>query len=756
MKRQGSEGGTRLRGQPAWRVRRRGSAPVIHGSSGSPPPPLTATLPHLPQKMSPPLPGDRPAGDLMKRMQSWAVGSQSEQVGLYSFDRRAGNIELSSSLSNTLSDQLEEALGREHQELRVLLQTWERRVERRKQEHVRQQKEILQRMLREHAPVQSGVQSEPRSTPHYRSRGSVENDAEREKADVGSAFTSEAQDQNRAPDLGCDTDATQKTDVAQKADLEAKLSCTLTQPLEQSDPNELPAEKTAPAPPDVDSAAQEVEKALSSSSNDSDSTVLEKKKRTSAWLKNSPSAVVGCHTSRGPMYPSSWRRYVKPDTPASRSRNNFHIVARISDRMSTLQYVTKSRMYEWLSAMLIVLNGLFIGYQTDWIAGAAAELAGQGLSPLVNEPPSFVVLQGLFSVAFAAELCLRWAADGALKFFQTQDCWWNMFDVFVVVLSIMDFVITLVEQAATGGNSVMGNISVLRVARVIRIIRVARVIRVMRFFRELRMMIYSILGSLKALVWSVAVLLLMFFIFGISLTLGTVYHLDTVEVWQSDSTKMLRSSFGSLPRSILSLYMAMSGGRNWGEFYDTLSDVSGAYALLFVFFVTVAIFAVGNVVTGIFVENALESNQTDKEVLVQDELDAKRAYFFHMQEVFEELDDDTDGVITVDEFERKLDDERVIAYFNVLNLDVSDARMLFTLLDYDQSGEVAIEEFLAGCNKLKGESRSLDLAIMQMEIRWLKEAFLGFADFMESTVTKKGGVATDSPGRRGRRSSTVP
>uniref|UniRef100_A0A7S1WXH9 EF-hand domain-containing protein n=1 Tax=Alexandrium catenella TaxID=2925 RepID=A0A7S1WXH9_ALECA len=281
-----------------------------------------------------------------------------------------------------------------------------------------------------------------------------------------------------------------------------------------------------------------------------------------------------------------------------------------------------------------------------------------------------------------------------------------------------------------------------------RILRVARVIRVMRFFRELRMMIYSILGSMKALLWSVAVLTLMFFIFGISLTLGTIYHLDTIDLWESAETEDLRRSFGSLPRSILSLYMAMSGGRNWGDFFRILLDVSGSYSLLFLLFVTVAIFAVGNVVTGIFVENALESNQTDKETLVQDEMEARKDYFSHMQEVFNELDDDTDGVITMDEFERKLDDERVIAYFNVLNLDVSDARMLFTLLDYDQSGEVAVEEFLAGCNKLKGESRSLDLAIMQLEVRWLKEAFLGFADFMADSMNKNKTDGRTSPTRR--------
>merc|ERR1712050_806679 len=115
-----------------------------------------------------------------------------------------------------------------------------------------------------------------------------------------------------------------------------------------------------------------------------------------------------------------------------------------------------------------------------------------------------------------------------------------------------------------------------------------------------------------------------------------------------------------------------------------------------------------------------------------------------MQDIFEEMDDDNTGCISIDEFETKLDDERVIAYFNALKLDVSDARTLFTLLDYDESGAIAIEEFVVGCHKLKGESRSLDIAIIQYELKWLKKAFLGFADFVERSL-KRVETSTGSP-----------
>uniref|UniRef100_A0A7S0B6Y0 EF-hand domain-containing protein n=1 Tax=Pyrodinium bahamense TaxID=73915 RepID=A0A7S0B6Y0_9DINO len=397
---------------------------------------------------------------------------------------------------------------------------------------------------------------------------------------------------------------------------------------------------------------------------------------------------------------------------------------------SVLQRLTQSRVYELLSGTLILLNAIFIGWQTEYMSETAQSLAAQGLSPAVVEPVHFLAIQALFCTLFGVDLVLRWCADGALQFFQTSDRYWNMFDIFVVLFSFVDFFFALVEKAEAGAT-VLSNISVLRVMRVIRIVRVAKIIRVMRFFRELRMMVYSILGSLKSLLWSLMVLTAMFFIFGISLTMGTIEHLDTPEMWRDEKNTILLQRFGSLRSSILSLYMAMSGGRNWGDLYDILQDLPMTYRALFLVFITFAIFAVVNIVTGIFVENALQSQQTDRDIIVQEELESKREYFRQMKEVFDELDDDNTGCISEKEFEAKLNDERVIAYFNALKLDVNDAHTLFMLLDYDQSGEISIEEFVAGCHKLKGESRSLDIAIIQYEVLWLKEAFLGFADFAE-------------------------
>ena len=122
------------------------------------------------------------------------------------------------------------------------------------------------------------------------------------------------------------------------------------------------------------------------------------------------------------------------------------------------------------------------------------------------------------------------------------------------------------------------------------------------------------------------------------------------------------------------------------------------------FYIMFVIFAVGNIVTAVFVDSAMQANNHDRQVIVQEEMDAKKDYIDALHSVFEELYVDGTGFITLEEFETHIGEELVVAYFNSWKLDVSDARTLFTLLDVDGSNEVSIDEFIGGCFRLQGES----------------------------------------------------
>jgi hypothetical protein len=385
------------------------------------------------------------------------------------------------------------------------------------------------------------------------------------------------------------------------------------------------------------------------------------------------------------------------------------------------------------------VNSIFLGWQTQYLAHLYEDRAWAN-EPLGDPPSIFFAFHCIFCALFTVELGLRWKAEGFVDFFRTQEMSWNVLDVVVVGGSLIEMGLDFMSFLTNSEKSeALQNVSVLRVLRVVRIVRIARVIRVMRFFRELRMMIFSILGCLKNLMWVLVVLGMTFYVFGVAFTSAVTDYLDTPEKWRDEENELLCFQFGTIDKAFLSLFMSMSGGNDWSAYYETLVVLPPWYRFGFLMFIIFCLFAVVNIVTGVFVESALQSNVKDRDIVVHEELQTKKQYLQAMQEIFEEMDEDGKGTISLCEFEDKLQDERVIAYFNVLKLDVSDAVILFQLLDGDQSDEVGIDEFLEGCYKLQGESRSLDMKIMQYEVRFLKDHFkelTGAFEHLYNLITK--------------------
>jgi len=63
-----------------------------------------------------------------------------------------------------------------------------------------------------------------------------------------------------------------------------------------------------------------------------------------------------------------------------------------------------------------------------------------------------------------------------------------------------------------------------------------------------------------------------------------------------------------------------------------------------------------------------------------------------------------------------------VAYFASLQIDVGEAKSLYQLLDTDEDGSIAIEEFVLGCMRLKGMAKAVDIAMIMYETK--KQALL--------------------------------
>ena len=79
-----------------------------------------------------------------------------------------------------------------------------------------------------------------------------------------------------------------------------------------------------------------------------------------------------------------------------------------------------------------------------------------------------------------------------------------------------------------------------------------------------------------------------------------------------------------------------------------------------------------------------------------------------------DFDQNGNGAISWAEFQLALADERMHAFLNALELDMSDAVKIFQILASEKTGAIEESDFLLGCLRLRGGATAVDMVRMQM------------------------------------------
>jgi len=417
--------------------------------------------------------------------------------------------------------------------------------------------------------------------------------------------------------------------------------------------------------------------------------------------------------STGPVS-RSLSKFLGPGDSTRHRRVSDNLVKAPAEPKSCLDRFVDSTAFHLCTASIIIANAVFIGIFTDLSVRHAAEI------PPRDDPEWCLIMNRGFVGIFVAEVLLRLAAK-RLDFLMGEDWKWNVFDFVLAFYS-------LAEEIVAGFS-----LTYTRLLRGFRMVRVLRVIRVVRLFRELRLMVCSIIQSLVSLSWALCLLFLIMYLFTICFMHAAVLYFHE-PAWDPDTRHALQEFYGGMGSAMFSLLLAISGGIDWGEIVAPLAEVSALYKYLFGFYVLFVIIGVLNVLTSAFVQRACELSRLDRDLVIQSELVSNESFVAEMKGIFEEVDVLGTGCINWDQFRAFIKNEEVQAYFNTQQLDTSDARELFNLLDQDGDGEVCIEEFILGCKKLKGQAKSSDVATLLRESKRANHKHLKVMRKMEAQL----------------------
>jgi len=348
---------------------------------------------------------------------------------------------------------------------------------------------------------------------------------------------------------------------------------------------------------------------------------------------------------------------------------------------------------------LILANSVYLGVQLEW--SATFDQASEEV---------WMAITVAFSAIFTVEILIRLFASGPKSYIWSRGCWWNWLDLVVVSFAWAE-VAGQYMSSENGSESSNSNMRIIRIFRIGKLLQSVRSFRVLKFLTALRILVYSIVDATRSLFWALLLLMIAFYIFGLLFTDAVLQHLEVAS--NPNCCDLLKVYFGSVSKSMTTLFRSILGGIDWNSPADALAEVDEAWKQLFHVYIGLAMLALLNVMIGVFCNSTIRAAELNHEVMLENriQLRAKAA------KLFRRMDETGSGSLTLTEFERAFDQESMKAFLESIDINATDAWTLFDSLTLDGNSVLTLEEFTEGCLLLKGPARSVDMYALKQNSR---------------------------------------
>lgn len=406
---------------------------------------------------------------------------------------------------------------------------------------------------------------------------------------------------------------------------------------------------------------------------------------------------------------------------------------------------------EAVVGVVIISNALIIGIscdvEPDWTGWNGIEV--------------------FFSLFFLAELVYKSIRHGVRDFVFGIDWRWNLFDSLIVALALIDIVIMFEAAISqTQSNEDLNSVSVIRI---VRLSRVTRMVRLMhnRHFKELAVMVRGIVHGLTTLFWAMVLMICLVYTVGVLLrqtvgrdtrdlsctSLGSQCDFDEVELYDT------RENYETVGKAMFTTFRCLVDGcsdAHGRPLMMTLMNVYGwpvvlAYVLIMVF----VLFGLFNLIMAVFVENTLQAakyDETRRQQLISKEHVRTAQTMKRLVEVFCNSADtptpklknavtksgsnisvgaavamnERDLEITRERFSEVIMTKQVAVILEDLDINVSNPKSLFDVLDTDERGAIDLKHMISGLMHLRGSADKSDMVACTLGVRAVRQHLKSF------------------------------
>jgi len=310
----------------------------------------------------------------------------------------------------------------------------------------------------------------------------------------------------------------------------------------------------------------------------------------------------------------------------------------------------------------------------------------------------------IFALVFTSEVVLRILAY-QLKFFKGSQRLWNAFDCLTLIATLVALAFDIAHAPP---NFFVNFLKMLRLARLVRSLQASK----SPYLHTLKTLMYTVAGSANAFLSALLLLIVVISVFSVMFMQGVQNYLEGTDQ-NPETRRELVDRFGTFSDSAYTLLACILGGLSWDELSPALESIDLMYRYFLVVYITFAVLCVLNILNGVFVNAAIESAQSNKELAVQNTHHKMMAMIEQAVKWFVEADKDGSGKLSWEELRDVMRDDEVRTFMLASGIDVASAGKIFQLLDTDGSGSLSPEEFVDNLITLQGNAKAIDVASLR-------------------------------------------
>jgi len=348
----------------------------------------------------------------------------------------------------------------------------------------------------------------------------------------------------------------------------------------------------------------------------------------------------------------------------------------------------ESHRFQTLVALVIVANAIIIGFETDY-----------------QTPWWFWVEQALL-IFFVSELSLRALHNGP-HFYHPDVRFGNAVDCVIVMSGVLDMwmmpVFEIVLVFITNAKANHKRNPILQALGILRMLRIIRLVRLVKIVEPLHRLATGVMEAMQGMFWVLVFLGMLLYAVAIICT-RLIGHgaVLTSEAPLDDDVKEIQALFHSVFGSMFVLFELMSC---WSLIPLTpLFKRIPILKLLFVLFYIFAAWALLAVMTGVVSEKMIAVRE---QINSDEKMDSHKKGTLDADALlgkFRKADGDNSGEITHDEFDQLVGDAETMRLLMLHgNVNAQDLQDLFDWLDSDKNGTITVKEFVEGFRWLNEE-----------------------------------------------------